>query len=51
VRLGSEVHHKIMTAYQFVHQTRITDVAPNEREAILGQAFQRLSISGVGELV
>ena len=49
--LRGEVHHEIMAAHQFVHQTRIADVTANESETILWQTVERLPIPGIGELV
>jgi hypothetical protein len=43
--------HEIVASHQLVDQTGITNVASDEPEAILGQAFQRFPIPGVGQLV
>jgi hypothetical protein len=45
------MHHEIVALHQLVDQTGVADVAEDEGKAILGQTFERLQISGVGQLV
>src|SRR5215211_3068054 len=45
------MHHQVVAAYQFVDQACVANVALDEGKAIPRQALERLTVSGVGQLV